>query len=146
MDLSGDDFQRVLEVNVLGAFLCSREALKRMKQQGGGRIINVGSVSAYSPRPDTAPYTASKFALLGLTQSLALDARPFRIAVGIIHPGNVKTELLSAQEAADRGAKEGFMDPSHVANCVVTMANLPYSTNLLELTVLPTTMPYIGRG
>ena len=108
--------------------------------------INVGSVSAYSPRPDTAPYTASKFALLGLTQSLALDARPFHIAVGIIHPGNVKTELLSVQEAADRGAKEGFMDPSHVANCVVTMANLSYSTNLLELTVLPTTMPYIGRG
>lgn len=156
VNLSGSDFDRVLKVNVLGPFLCAREALKRMKERnhsaaasangGGGRIINIGSISAHRSRPDNAPYTTSKFALLGLTQSLALDARPYNIAVGIIHPGNVRSELLTPEMIAEREEAEGFLDPDQVADCVLTMARLPYSVNVLELTVLPTRQPFVGRG
>jgi len=143
-ELSASDFSRVLSVNVLGPFLCAREALKRMKD--GGRIINVGSISAYSPRPNGAAYTTTKFALQGLSRSLALDARQQSVAVGIIHPGNVRSELLSPEQIADREESEGFIGASSVAESVVTMASMPYSVNVLEMTVIPTRQPYVGRG
>jgi NAD(P)-dependent dehydrogenase (short-subunit alcohol dehydrogenase family) len=145
-NLSREDFSWVLNVNVIGPFLCSREALKRMKKKQRGRIINIGSISAMSPRPHSAPYTTSKFALQGLTQSLALDARPYNVAVGIIHPGNVLSALIRPEEAARREEEEGFLQPDDVANCVLTMASLPYSANVLEMTVMPTRQPLVGRG
>jgi NAD(P)-dependent dehydrogenase (short-subunit alcohol dehydrogenase family) len=145
-DLSGDDFSWVMNVNVVGPFLCAREALKRMKQKQGGRIINIGSVSALSPRPDSAPYTTSKFAVAGLTQSLALDARPYNVAVGMIHPGNVLSTLASQEEMDRREKTEGFLQPDDVADCVLTMASLPYTANVLEMTVIPTRQPLVGRG
>jgi NAD(P)-dependent dehydrogenase (short-subunit alcohol dehydrogenase family) len=144
LDLTATDFEKVWNVNVVGAFLCSREAMKRMKD--GGRIINIGSISATSPRPNSTAYTTSKFALQGLTQSLALDGRDKGIAVGIIHPGNVASELLSPEDVEIRGKTEGFLQADDVAKCVVTMATLPYSANVLEMTVIPTTQPFIGRG
>ena len=145
VDLSAEDFERVMRVNVTGPFLCAREAMKRMVTTNGGRIINVGSLSAISPRPHSAPYTTSKFALAGLSQSLALDGRPHNVAVGIIHPGNVESELLSEETIAGRYL-EGFLQPSQVAECVVAMANMPLSANVLEMTVMPTPQPLVGRG
>jgi len=147
-NLSVDDFSKVMAVNVIGQFTCAREALRRMKEreQVGGRIINIGSLSAMSPRPDSIPYTTSKFALLGLTNSLALDARQHDIAVGIIHPGNVVSTILTPEVIEERGRLEGFIQPEHVAASVITMANMPYETNILELTVMPTKQPFVGRG
>jgi len=146
--MSGDAFSWVMNVNVVGPFLCSREALKRMKSpsKGGGRIINIGSISAISPRPDSAPYTTSKFAVMGLTQSLALDARPYNVAVGMIHPGNVMSAIMSPEEAARREKEEGFLRPEDVANSVLAMASMPYHANVLEMTVIPTRQPLVGRG
>ena len=146
VDLTADDMQRVLSVNVIGPFLCAREAMKRMMKKDGGRIINIGSISSSSPRPDSATYTTSKFAIQGLSQSLALDGRNYNIAVGSIHPGNVVSELLSPEVIAEREATEGFIQPEDVANCVLTMAGLPYSANVLDLTVIPTRQPFVGRG
>ena len=144
--LTAADFEKVMSVNVIGPFLCSREAVKRMKAgQAGGRIVNIGSLSAISPRPDSAPYTTSKFALLGLTQSLAVDCRAHNIAVGIIHPGNVISELLTEEMVKER-EDEGFMVADHVADGVVQMASMPCSTNILEMTILPTRQPMVGRG
>lgn len=146
-ELSAADFDWVMKVNVTGPFLCSREAMKQMMvNKEGGRIINIGSISSESPRPDSAPYTTSKFAVRGLTQSLALDGRQHNIAVGMINPGNVRSSLLSEEEIARREASEGFIEPEDVANCVVTMANMPNSANVLELTVIPTRQALVGRG
>ena len=146
-DLSIEAFKKVMDVNVNAPFLCSREAIKQMKSQNkGGRIINIGSISAISSRKDAAAYTASKFALLGLTHSLALDCRDHNIAVGIIHPGNVISDILSPAEVKRRQKEEGFMQSEDVAKAVVTMASLPYNANIFELTVMPTTQPLIGRG
>ena len=117
-----------------------------MPPRGGGRIINVGSISAFSPRPDSAPYTTSKFAIDGLTRALALDGRELNIAVGVVHPGNVISELLSTEEVARREESEGFITAEDVAECVLTMAKLPLSANVLELTVMPTRQPLVGRG
>ncbi|KAL1526216.1 hypothetical protein AB1Y20_014942 [Prymnesium parvum] len=144
--LSSHDFSRVLAVNVLAPFICSKFAIRQMKARGGGRIINIGSISAESPRPDSAPYTTSKFALAGLTRSLALDGRQHNIAVGIIHPGNVISELLSPEEIERRRKTEGFISPDDVAACVQTMAGLPLSANVLEMSVMPTSQPLVGRG
>merc|ERR1719162_641187 len=144
--------EAVLGVNVVGAFVCAREAMKRMKQKdnsdggGRGRIINIGSISAFSPRPNSTAYTTSKFAITGLTKSLALDGREHGIAVGTIHPGNVVSELLSPEDVEVRGRTEGFLRPEDVAQCVLTMVQLPYTANVLELTVIPTTQPLVGRG
>lgn len=146
VDLSAADMERVLAVNVVGPFLCAREAMKRMQAAGGGRIINIASISSMSPRPNSSVYTTSKYAIQGLTRSLALDGRPFNVAVGAIHPGNVVSELLSPEEVAARSASEGFMQAEDVANCVLTMASLPYSANVLDLTVIPTKQPLVGRG
>lgn len=151
--LSAENFERVMRVNVTGPFLCAREAMKRMQlakddagNPVGGRIINIGSLSALSPRPDSCPYTTSKFALLGLTKSLALDGRNHRIAVSIIHPGNVESDLLTDEMKRERKEIEGFLSPDDVAECVVTIATLPATTNVVEMTVLPTRQPFVGRG
>lgn len=126
--------------------------MKRMQakdQDGkpfGGRIINIGSLSAHSPRPNSCSYTTSKFALLGLTQSLAIDGRSHGITVGIIHPGNVMSDLLTEEMIRERKDAEGFLEAEDVAECVLTMALMPRSANVLEMTVLPTKQPYVGRG
>lgn len=146
-ELSVQDFEKVMQVNVTGPFICAREAIRRMKARGkGGRIVNIGSISAQSPRPDTAPYTASKFALMGLSYSLSLDCRQYDIAVGIIHPGNVVSALLTPEIIAEREKTEGFMNAEDVANCVLAMSSLPYHANVLEMTVMPTKQPLVGRG
>jgi len=146
-EISGAQFSQVMAVNVTGPFLCAREAFRHMKAAGrGGRIVNVGSISSMSPRPNSAPYTASKFALQGLSQSLSLDGREHGIAVGTIHPGNVYSELLSPEEIERREASEGFIQPADVASCVLQMVRLPPGANVLEMTVIPTRQALVGRG
>jgi len=146
-ELAAEDFSRVMDVNVLGPFLCAREAMKRMKTKNvGGRIINIGSISAIATREHGAPYTTSKFAILGLTHSLHVDAREHDISVGIIHPGNVLSGFLSPELAEERGRTEGFIAADEVATCVATMASMPYSTNVWELTVMPNKQALLGRG
>ena len=103
--MSAKTFRKVMDTNVVGSFLCAREAFKQMKSAGGGRIINVGSIAAQAPRPDAVAYTASKSAVDGLTRSLALDGRPHNIAVGVVHPGNVRSDIMTAEEA-DRRIQE----------------------------------------
>ena len=143
-ELSLEVWQQVIGVNLTGAFLCSREALKIMKPQRSGRIINIGSVSAKVPRTHSAPYTTSKFGLEGLTRSLALDARDFGVAVSILHPGNTATPIWHGREEIAR--KEGVMSPDDLARVAVTIATLPPEVNLLESIVLPVSMPFVGRG
>ncbi len=143
-EVSLELWQQVLGVNLTGAFLCSREALKIMKGQGSGRIINIGSVSAKVPRPNSAPYTASKFGLEGLTRAFALDAREFGVAVCILHPGNTATPIWEGRE--DVAQAEGVMSPDDLARAAVTMATLPPDVNMLESIVLPVSMPFLGRG
>ncbi len=143
-ELSLEVWQEVLDVNLTGAFLCSREALRIMKPQRSGRIINIGSVSAKVPRSHSAPYTTSKFGLEGLTRSLALDARDYGIAVSILHPGNTATPIWQGREEIAR--KEGVMSPDDLARVAVTIAALPPEVNLLESIVLPVSMPFVGRG
>jgi NAD(P)-dependent dehydrogenase (short-subunit alcohol dehydrogenase family) len=143
-ELSLEAWKNVLDVNLNGAFLCSREALRIMKRQRSGRIINIGSISAKMPRPHTAPYTTSKFALEGLTRSLALDARDYGIAVSILHPGNTATPLWDGRE--DQARQEGIMSPTDLARVMVMIAALPPDVNMLESIVLPVSMPFLGRG
>jgi len=143
-ELSLEAWQNVLDVNLNGAFLCSREALRIMKRQRSGRIINIGSISAKVPRPNTAPYTTSKFALEGLTRSLALDARDHGIAVSILHPGNTATPLWYGRD--DQAREEGIMSPTDLARVMVMMAALPPDVNMLESIMLPVSMPFLGRG
>ncbi|MDI7258646.1 MAG: SDR family oxidoreductase [Thermodesulfobacteriota bacterium] len=143
-ELSLETWRNVLDVNLNGAFLCSREALRIMKRQRSGRIINIGSISAKVPRPNSAPYTTSKFALEGLTRSLALDARGHGIAVCILHPGNTATPLWHGRE--DQARLEGIMSPNDLARVAVMMAALPQDVNVFESIVLPVSMPFLGRG
>ena len=143
-ELSLEVWQRVLDVNLTGAFLCSREAFKIMKDQRSGRIISIGSVSAKVPRVHSAPYTTSKFGLEGLTRSLALDGREYGIAVCIIHPGNTMTPIWTGREEIVR--EEGVMAPDDLARIAVTIAALPAEVNMLETIVLPVSMPFVGRG
>jgi NAD(P)-dependent dehydrogenase (short-subunit alcohol dehydrogenase family) len=143
-ELSLEAWKNVLDVNLNGAFLCSREALRIMKRQRSGRIINIGSISAKMPRPHTAPYTTSKFALEGLTRSLALDARDYGIAVSILHPGNTATPLWDGRD--DQARQEGIMSPTDLARVMVMMAALPPDVNMLESIMLPVSMPFLGRG
>jgi NAD(P)-dependent dehydrogenase (short-subunit alcohol dehydrogenase family) len=155
VDLPAADFERVLHVNVLGPFLCAREAMKRMSSSSSlsssvgdtdRRIINIGSLSGSRPRPDSCPYTTSKFALMGLTHSLALDGRSHGISVGILHPGNVESDLLTEEMKRERRETEGFLSPEAVADCVYAMASMPPGANVLEMTLFPTQQPYVGRG
>ena len=152
-DVSPEDFLKVINVNLVGAFLCARGAFNVMRAQDpqGGRIINNGSISAYVPRPGSAPYTSSKHAVTGLTRSISLDGRPFNIACGQIDIGNTASDMtermLSGVMQADGSIKpEPVMDVENVASSVLHMASLPPEANVQFLTVMATTMPYIGRG
>jgi NAD(P)-dependent dehydrogenase (short-subunit alcohol dehydrogenase family) len=152
-DLELRHWQRVIDVNVTGSFLCAQRAFRMMKNQSprGGRIINNGSVSAHAPRPLGSAYTASKHAVTGLTKSLALDGRPYDIACGQIDIGNAETSMAEtlargAQQADGRIVPEPIMPLQSVADAVVFMARLPLSANVQFMTVLATKMPFIGRG
>ncbi len=152
-DLSYEQWKAVVDVNLTGPFLCTQEAFRLMKSQDpqGGRIINNGSISAYAPRPMSAPYTATKHAISGLTRSTALDGRAYRIACGQIDIGNASTEMTERMAAgviqADGSTRvEPRMDVKHVADAVVHMAGLPLDANVLFMTVMATNMPFVGRG
>ena len=152
-DLTVEDWQTVVNVNLTGAFLCTQEAFKIMKAQHprGGRIINNGSISAHSPRPNSAPYTATKHGITGLTKATALDGRKYDIACGQIDIGNAATELTEsiktgALQADGSMAPEPRMDLDHVARAVLYMASLPLEANVQFMTVMATKMPFIGRG
>jgi NAD(P)-dependent dehydrogenase (short-subunit alcohol dehydrogenase family) len=143
----------VVNTNLTGPFLCTRQAFRVMKQQSpmGGRIINNGSVAAHTPRPNSAPYTATKHAITGLTKASALDGRPYDIACGQIDIGNAASEMTSrmstgARQADGRIIPEPSIDVAHVAATVLYMASLPLSANILTMTVMATKMPYVGRG
>ncbi|WP_229925638.1 SDR family oxidoreductase [Streptomyces longispororuber] len=152
-DLPYDAWRHVVDTNLNGAFLCAQAAFRQMKEQQpqGGRIINNGSVSAHAPRPHSVAYTATKHALTGLTKSLSLDGRPYRIAVGQIDIGNAATDMTARMrsgvlQADGETAVEPVMDVADVARTVRHMAELPLEANVQFATVLATTMPYIGRG
>jgi NAD(P)-dependent dehydrogenase (short-subunit alcohol dehydrogenase family) len=152
-ELTFDQWKRVVDVNLTGPFLCTREAFQMMKSQHpmGGRIINNGSVSAHAPRPDSAPYTATKHAITGLTKSTSLDGRKYNIACGQIDIGNALTEMArpmaNGVPQADGTIKvEPVMDVNHVANMVLHMANLPLEANVQFVTIMATKMPLVGRG
>jgi NAD(P)-dependent dehydrogenase (short-subunit alcohol dehydrogenase family) len=152
-ELPLDDWHRVVAVNLTGVFLCTRAAFRLMKSQSpqGGRIINNGSISAYAPRPHSAPYTATKHAITGLTKSTALDGRRHNIACGQIDIGNAGTEMTARMkagvlQASGELAPEPTMDVDHVARAVVYMASLPLDANVLFMTVMATQMPFVGRG
>jgi NAD(P)-dependent dehydrogenase (short-subunit alcohol dehydrogenase family) len=152
-DLSYEAWRHVVDINLNGAFLCAQAAYRQMKQQDpqGGRIINNGSISAHTPRPHSAAYTATKHALTGLTKSLSLDGRPYRIAVGQIDIGNAATAMTERMQhgvpqANGELAAEPVMDVADVARTVRHMAELPLEANMQFATVLATAMPYVGRG
>ncbi len=154
-DLTPQEWRRVVDTNLTGAFFCTQAAFRLMKAQDprGGRIINNGSISAHTPRPNSAPYTATKHAITGLTRSTALDGRAFDIACGQIDIGNAQTDLTARMtmgqgvpQADGRMAPEPVMDVEDVARAIVYMAGLPLSANVQFLTVMATKMPFIGRG
>ncbi|WP_061934538.1 SDR family oxidoreductase [Aureimonas sp. AU22] len=152
-DLSFEQWSNVVSANLTGAFLCTQAAFRLMKAQEprGGRIINNGSISATTPRPNSAPYTATKHAIAGLTKSTALDGRKYDIACGQIDIGNAASDMTAAMSAgvmqADgRIASEPTMDPAHVGAAVVHMAALPLEANVLTMTIMATKMPFVGRG
>ncbi|MEE1657858.1 SDR family oxidoreductase [Microvirga sp. CF3062] len=148
-----EQWQAVVATNLTGTFLCTQEAFRIMKDQSprGGRIINNGSVSAYAPRPLSAPYTATKHAVLGLTKSTSLDGRAYDIACGQIDIGNAATDMTARMtegvlQPNGTVAPEPRIDPKHVADAVVYMAGLPLDANVLTMTVMATKMPFVGRG
>ena len=142
-DLPVETWREVIDTNLTGAFLCTQAAFRLMKDQTprGGRIINNGSISAHTPRPNSAPYTASKHAITGLTKATSLDGRKYDIACGQIDIGNAITQLGNSIPGP-----EPMMDVNHVANAVLQMAKLPLEANVQFMTILATKMPYIGRG
>jgi NAD(P)-dependent dehydrogenase (short-subunit alcohol dehydrogenase family) len=152
-DLTFEQWKSVLSVNLTGAFLCSQEAIRIMKAQDprGGRIINNGSISAHTPRPHSAPYTATKHAITGLTKSISLDCRNYNICCGQIDIGNAATEMTERMkggvlQANGTMAPEPRMDVQNVARAVLYMADLPLDSNVLFMTVMANTMPFVGRG
>ena len=152
-ELTFEQWQAVVDTNLTGAFLCTQEAFKLMKGQDprGGRIINNGSISAHAPRPNSAPYTATKHAITGLTKSASLDGRKYDIACGQIDIGNAATERTTrfatgTAQANGSIAVEPLMDVAHVASAVLYMAGLPLDTNVQFLTIMATKMPFVGRG
>ena len=152
-DLSYEQWKTVVDINLTGVFLCTQEAFRLMKSQDprGGRIINNGSISAHAPRPNSAPYTATKHAITGLTKSTSLDGRKYDIACGQIDIGNAATDLAARMakgvpQANGSIAVEPLMDVQHVAGAVLYMASLPLETNVQFLTVMATKMPFVGRG
>jgi len=152
-DITDEQWREVVDVNLTGMFLCIREAFRVMKAQDprGGRVINNGSISAYAPRPDSAPYTATKHAVTGLTRSAALDGRKYDIACSQIDIGNARTELAARMEKgvpqADGSTRaEPLMDVDHVGRTVAYLAALPLNVNVLFMTIMATKMPFVGRG
>ena len=152
-DLSVEQWSAVVETNLTGAFLCTQQAIKLMKTQDprGGRIINNGSISAHAPRPNSAPYTATKHGMTGLTKSTSLDGRQYDIACGQIDIGNAATEMTEpmtsgVMQASGTIEVEPRIDAEQVARAVVFMASLPLDANVLFMTVMATKMPFIGRG
>jgi len=152
-ELTIEQWKSVVDVNLTGAFLCTQQAflLMRDQQPQGGRIINNGSISAYTPRPHSAPYTATKHAITGLTKSTSLDGRRFNIACGQIDIGNAATDMTASfadgvLQANGQTAAEPRLDVGHVAQAVVYMASLPLEANVQFITVMATKMPFIGRG
>jgi NAD(P)-dependent dehydrogenase (short-subunit alcohol dehydrogenase family) len=152
-DLTVDQWKRVVDVNLSGAFYCTQEAFHIMKSQNprGGRIINNGSISAHTPRPNSAPYTATKHAITGLTKSTALDGRKYDIACGQIDIGNADTAMAAKMKSGmpqpdGTIAVEPTMEADNVAQAVVYMASLPLDANVLFMTVMATKMPFVGRG
>jgi NAD(P)-dependent dehydrogenase (short-subunit alcohol dehydrogenase family) len=152
-ELTFDEWKSVVDVNLTGAFLCTQQAFLIMKDQQpqGGRIINNGSISAYAPRPHSAPYTATKHAITGLTKSTSLDGRRYNIACGQIDIGNAATEMTArmtagALQATGEMMPEPRLDVEHVVRAVLYMANLPLEANVQFMTVMATKMPFIGRG
>ncbi len=152
-DLTLEQWNKVVAVNLTGAFLCAQEAIQLMKAQQprGGRIINNGSLSAHTPRPNSAPYTSTKHAMTGLTKCISLDGRKYDIACSQIDIGNAVTEMTARMSAGIIQANgtemaEARMDVRHVADAVLYMANLPLDANVQFMTLMATTMPFIGRG
>ncbi|MGW0311984.1 SDR family oxidoreductase [Streptomyces flavidovirens] len=152
-DIRYEEWRSVVDVNVTGSFLCAQAAFRQMKEQDpqGGRIINNGSISAHAPRPNSIAYTTTKHAMTGLTKSLSLDGRPYRIACGQIDIGNAATDMTERMQAGILQANgelmaEPVMDVRDVARTVLHMAELPLEANVQFATVLATTMPYVGRG
>ncbi len=152
-DLTYEQWKSVVDINLTGAFLCTQEAFKLMKSQTprGGRIINNGSISAHVPRPNSAPYTATKHAITGLTKATALDGRKYDIACGQIDIGNAATEMTARMkdgvlQADGVIAVEPTMNVEHVARAVVYMASLPLDANVHFMTIMATKMPFVGRG
>ncbi len=152
-DLTYAQWKAVVDTNLTGPFLCTQEAFRIMRDQNpvGGRIINNGSISAHAPRPNSAPYTATKHAITGLTKSTALDGRKYNIACGQIDIGNADTDMggrmkAGVPQANGQIAPEAVMDVNHVADAVVLMAGLPLEANVLFMTVMATKMPFVGRG
>jgi len=147
-ELSLEQWQNVIDVNVTGPFLCSREAFKIMKKNRSGRIINIGSISAQRPREQSVPYTTSKNAVWGLTQASALEGREYGIAVSCLHPGNVAVERRSGGRSStgkDMGP-EPMLTPDQMGRTALLMATLPSDANMLEAIVLPIEQAYLGRG
>jgi NAD(P)-dependent dehydrogenase (short-subunit alcohol dehydrogenase family) len=152
-ELTIDQWRKVVDINLTGAFLCTQEAFRLMKTQipGGGRIINNGSISAHAPRPNSAPYTATKHAITGLTKSTALDGRKYDIACGQIDIGNAATPMTARMKTGvPQASGEIVVEPTiaveHVVSAVLYMASLPLDANVLFLTVMATKMPFVGRG
>ncbi len=152
-DLPFETWQNVVATNLTGMFLCTQEAIKIMKSQNprGGRIINNGSISAHAPRPHSAPYTATKHAITGLTKSTSLDGRQYDIACGQIDIGNAATDLtarmpMGVLQANGQVAPEPTIDTAHVGRAVVYMAGLPLDANVQFMTLMATKMPWVGRG
>ena len=152
-DLTVEQWKAVVDVNLTGAFLCTQQAFLLMKDQQpqGGRIINNGSISAHSPRPHSAPYTATKHAMTGLTKSSSLDGRRYNIACGQIDIGNAATDMTAKMatgvpQANGQTATEPCLDVGHIVRAVVYMASLPLDANVQFMTVMATKMPFVGRG
>ena len=152
-DITYEQWKAVVDANLTGAFLCTQEAIRIMKSQDpkGGRIINNGSISAHAPRPNSAPYTATKHAITGLTKSTALDGRKHDIACCQIDIGNAATEMTERMvkgiiQANGTMAVEPRMDVAHVASAIVYMASLPLESNVQFMTIMATKMPFVGRG
>jgi NAD(P)-dependent dehydrogenase (short-subunit alcohol dehydrogenase family) len=152
-DLPFEKWQSVVDVNLTGMFLCAQAAFRMMKDQAprGGRIINNGSISAHTPRPGSAPYTATKHGVTGLTKTISLDGRQYDIACGQVDIGNAvspMTERMAqgVMQANGTRSPEPRMDPVHVGNAVVFMANLPLDVNVFTMTIMATKMPFVGRG
>ncbi|WP_439576335.1 SDR family oxidoreductase [Elioraea sp.] len=152
-DLAAEQWNAVVAVNLTGSFLCAQAAFRMMKDQTprGGRIINNGSISAHTPRPDSAPYTATKHAITGLTKTIALDGRKYDIACGQVDIGNAATPMTQrmqrgVKQADGRVEVEPTMNVDHVGDAIVHMAGLPLETNILTMTIMATKMPFVGRG